>query len=71
MRPTDCPRCSSSLVEIRLDQGGRSMVMRSCSTCDSRWWQADGEDVALTAVLATVAGAKKPAGGKKLATAGR
>ena len=54
-----CPRCSSTLVEIRLDQAGRVMVMRSCSTCDSRWWQRDGEDVAFGSVLETVASTKK------------
>lgn len=65
-----CPRCSSSLVEIRLDQAGRLMVMRSCSTCDTRWWQRDGEAVAFDAVLDTVADAKRAAAGKKLALAG-
>jgi hypothetical protein len=63
-----CPRCDASLVEIRLDQAGRMMVMRSCSTCDSRWWQRDGKDVALTAVLDTVASTKKPSA-RKLAAA--
>ena len=57
--PSACPRCSSSLTEIRLEQAGRLMVMRSCSTCDSRWWQRDGEDVHLGSVLATVASTKK------------
>ena len=36
------------------------MVMRSCSTCDSRWWERDGEAVDLTSVLTTVASAKRP-----------
>ena len=54
-----CPRCSSSLTEIRLEQAGRMMVMRSCSTCDSRWWQRDGQDVDLGSVLTTVASTKK------------
>ena len=56
---SSCPRCSSTVVEIRLDQAGRAMVMRSCSTCDSRWWERDGEDVALGSVLETVASTKK------------
>lgn len=56
---TGCPRCSSTLAEIRFDQAGRAMVMRSCSTCDSRWWQRDGEDVALPSILDTVASTKK------------
>lgn len=66
-----CPRCSSSLVEIRLDQAGRMMVMRSCSTCDTRWWQRDGKAVALRSVLDTVATTKKVPGAKKLAAAAR
>jgi hypothetical protein len=59
LAPSTCPRCSSSLTEIRLEQAGRMMVMRSCSTCDSRWWQRDGQDVDLTAVLTTVASTKR------------
>lgn len=54
-----CPRCSAMVVAIRFDQAGRAMVMRSCSTCDSRWWQRDGEDVALPSILATFASTKK------------
>ncbi len=65
-----CPRCSASLVEIRLDQAGRSMVMRSCSTCDTRWWQRDGEAVALRSVLDTVALTKRVPAERKLVTAG-
>lgn len=56
-----CPRCTSSLVEIRLDQAGLAMVMRSCSTCDTRWWERDGESVGFDAVLDTVAEAKRDA----------
>lgn len=54
-----CPRCSANLVEIRLDQAERAMVMRSCSTCDSRWWQRDGEDVAFSSILDTVASTRR------------
>ena len=54
-----CPRCSAPLVEISLEQAGQAMVMRSCSTCDTRWWCRDGEHVDLGAVLDTVASAKK------------
>ena len=56
-----CPRCAAHLVEIHLDQAGRAMVMRSCSTCDSRWWRRDGEDVAFSSILDTVASTKKVA----------
>jgi hypothetical protein len=57
---SSCRRCSSSLTEIRLEQAGRMMVMRSCSTCDTRWWERDGQAVDLTAVLTTVASTKRP-----------
>lgn len=59
--PPACARCASPLVEIHLDQAGRTMVMRSCGMCDTRWWQRDGEDVALHSVLDTVATTKRPA----------
>lgn len=64
-----CPRCSSKLVEIRFDQAGQAMVMRSCSTCDSRWWQRDGKDVAFGSILDTVASTKKVPAAKKLVAA--
>lgn len=69
-----CPRCTSSLVEIRLDQAGMAMVMRSCSTCDTRWWERDGQSVDFGAVLDTVAEAKRNAKagrGRARATASR
>lgn len=68
--PPACRRCSSPLVEIHLDQAGRTMVMRSCSTCDTRWWQRDGEDVALHSVLDTVATTKRPSARRTLVGAG-
>lgn len=67
---TSCPRCASALVEIRLDQAGQEMVMRSCSTCDTRWWSRDGEDVALGSVLHAMASAKRVATSKAGTKAG-
>jgi hypothetical protein len=29
----------------------RSIMMHSCSKCDTRWWDSDGERVGLTNVL--------------------
>jgi transcriptional regulator NrdR family protein len=47
-----CPRCKASqLVEIELTVGERAVTMRSCSRCDTRWWDSDGESLPLTGVL--------------------
>lgn len=51
-----CPRCTKSkLVEINLTVADRAVRLRSCSSCDSRWWESDGEGLALTSVLALAA----------------
>src|SRR5207248_2688493 len=44
-----CPSCRSSLVEIRL---GDELTLRSCSTCDSRWWHRGDRSTGLQEVLA-------------------
>jgi uncharacterized protein (DUF983 family) len=47
-----CPRCHAGrLVEIALNVAERKVRMRSCSRCDTRWWDADGEGTPLPAVL--------------------
>lgn len=47
-----CSRCNvSRLVEISVTIGERSVRMRSCSRCDARWWDAEGERLSLPAVL--------------------
>ncbi len=47
-----CPRCKTSrLMEIVTTVGDQEVTMRSCSRCDSRWWDRDGEPVALPEVL--------------------
>lgn len=47
-----CPKCSAAdLTEINLNLRGRSVVMHSCSRCEMRWWDAEGEQVALRHVL--------------------
>ena len=47
-----CPRCARSmLVEIALTMKERKVTMRSCSKCDSRWWDSDGEALELRNVL--------------------
>jgi hypothetical protein len=47
-----CPKCKRShLVEIVLNIGERPVTMRNCSSCDSRWWQSQGEALHLPSVL--------------------
>jgi hypothetical protein len=57
--PPRCPRCASPLVEIRIDRGASTLRMRSCSTCDTRQWHADGEVADLDSVLSKVAAPKR------------
>ena len=48
-----CPKCKKSgLVEITLNIATRPVTMRNCSSCDSRWWQSEGESLRLPSVLA-------------------
>jgi DNA polymerase III alpha subunit (gram-positive type) len=48
-----CPRCKvSQLVEISVHMAGRDVTMRSCSRCDTRWWDSEGERLELPGVLA-------------------
>jgi hypothetical protein len=48
-------------VEIDLRVGGVPVTMHSCSTCETRWWDYEGQQVRLGDVLglatAEVAGA--------------
>jgi hypothetical protein len=47
-----CPKCrGAELSEIRLSLRGKSVIMHSCARCETRWWDADGERVALRHVL--------------------
>ncbi len=48
-----CPWCKASqLVEISVRMGERTVTMRSCSRCDTRWWDSQGEPLELPGVLA-------------------
>ncbi len=51
---SSCQMCSNELVEIRLTIDGSRLVMRSCSTCDTRSWHRDGENVELDGVLTDI-----------------
>ncbi len=47
-----CPVCrDKQLVEITLKAGDRNLVLRSCSTCETKWWESEGRQVALGSVL--------------------
>ncbi len=47
-----CARCKvSRVVEIAVTIGERPVRMRSCSQCDTRWWESEGEDLSLPRVL--------------------
>ena len=51
-----CPfRRSTALVEIGLKLRDLQVTMHSCSSCDTRWWDKDGERVALPSILELVA----------------
>jgi hypothetical protein len=38
-------------VQIGLTLKERNVTMHSCSRCDTRWWDADGQQLGLTNVL--------------------
>ncbi|HUR17705.1 MAG TPA: hypothetical protein VMZ51_02060 [Acidimicrobiales bacterium] len=47
-----CTRCKTTrVVEIVVTIGDRPVRMRSCSLCDTRSWESDGEDLGLRRVL--------------------
>ena len=47
-----CPSCSSGrLVEIDITLRERRVTMHSCSRCETRWWDQEGEPVGLRHVL--------------------
>ena len=47
-----CPNCRGArLVEIGLTLQERSVTMHSCSRCDVRWWDDEGEKLPLSHVL--------------------
>ena len=53
-----CPNCrSGAVLRIGATIAGSRFTMHSCPTCECRWWDRDGEPVALDRVLSTVAAA--------------
>lgn len=50
-----CRHCHSAVLsEIRVSLSSGRFTMHSCSVCEDRWWDRDGEPVALEGVLTTV-----------------
>jgi hypothetical protein len=48
-----CPVCrDKQMVEIKLTLKGQRVTMHSCSHCETRWWDSDGELVPLRNVFA-------------------
>ena len=45
------------LVEINLSLRGSTITMHSCSSCEARWWDREGEELALGQVLSLVTAA--------------
>lgn len=38
--PVQCPQCESrQMVEISLSVAGERVTLKSCSSCDLRWWE--------------------------------
>lgn len=47
-----CARCKTTrVVEIAVTIGEHPVRMRSCSHCDTRWWDSEGENITLPRVL--------------------
>lgn len=48
-----CPKCRATrLVEIGMILRDNRLTMHSCPTCETRWWDREGEKVAIGGVLA-------------------
>lgn len=55
-----CPQCrDGKLVEISLRLAERQVIMRSCSHCETRWWDGDGERLGLGGVLQLAGSARR------------
>ena len=47
-----CPVCSTKqLVEIDITLGEARVTMHSCSRCETRWWERNGNPVEVDRVL--------------------
>ena len=47
-----CKNCrGAQLVLVDISLKGESLRMHSCSRCDTRWWECNGERIELDGVL--------------------
>ena len=47
-----CPKCAKHrLIKIDVTIADQRVTMHSCSHCGERWWDREGQRVALPAVL--------------------
>jgi transposase-like protein len=52
-----CPNCRAArLVEIGINLHDQRVTLHSCSSCERRWWDREGETIGLGSVLDLVAG---------------
>jgi len=50
-----CAHCRADvLFEIRVTIAGTQCTMHSCPSCETRWWDSDGEKVEIGDLLAVV-----------------
>ena len=50
--PVQCPQCQSrQMVEISLSVSGERVTLKSCSSCDLRWWEGYDGQVPLAQLL--------------------
>ncbi len=48
----NCPKCRARrVIEIGVTLAGRSVILHSCSACDTRWWDDQGQRLQLRDVL--------------------
>lgn len=55
-----CPFCRAArLVQIDITIGGDRVRLHSCSRCDRRWWERNGERIGLDTVLDLAASTRR------------
>jgi hypothetical protein len=51
-----CPVCQArQIVEIGINLSDSKVTLHSCSKCDTRWWDRDGDQVNVDGVLTLAA----------------
>lgn len=48
----NCPDCrKGDLITITMSLGGSELSFTTCHFCQAKWWERDGEEVALSSVI--------------------